>query len=213
MNIMLINGSPKPNGSASGAILNELRDYLPGHTISECAFHAASTLTPALADALAAQDVLVFAFPLYVDAIPSHLLRILVQLEDKWKNADVDQQVFAVVNAGFYEGRQCAYALRMIKSWCETCRLRYGRGVGIGAGGMLPGLANVPAGRGPRRNFTIALKELAQSIDCRTGGEDIFVVPNFPRFLYIKFAHMGWRMQARQNGIRPKQLGVRRPLS
>jgi multimeric flavodoxin WrbA len=210
MNIMLINGSPKASGSASGAILNEFRDYLPGHTISECAFHAASTLSPALADALAAQDALVFAFPLYVDAIPSHLLRILVQLEDKWKNADVDQQVFAVVNAGFYEGRQCAHALRMIKSWCETTRLRWGRGVGLGGGGMLPGLMNVPAGRGPRKNFTNALKELAQSIDHCAGGEDIFAVPNFPRFLYMRFAHMGWRMQARKNGIRPKQLFTRK---
>ncbi len=210
MNIMLINGSPKPNGSTSGAILSELRDYLPGHTISECAFHAASALTPALADTLAAQDVLVFAFPLYVDAIPSHLLRILVQLEDKWKNADVDQQVFAIVNAGFYEGRQCVNALRMIKSWCEKCRLRYGRSVGIGAGGMLPSLVNVPAGHGPRKNFTKALRQLAQSIDDRVGGEDIFAVPNFPRFLYMKLAHMGWRMQARQNGLSPKQLFTRK---
>ena len=80
MKLMFINGSPKASGSASAEILNELKSYMDGNTVSECAFHANSRLTPGLIDEVAEQDVLIFAFPLYVDGIPSHLLRVLVEL-------------------------------------------------------------------------------------------------------------------------------------
>lgn len=70
MKLMLLNGSPKASGSASAAILNELNSYIEGYSVSQCAFHANSRLTPALIDEIAEQDVLVFAFPLYVDGIP-----------------------------------------------------------------------------------------------------------------------------------------------
>lgn len=208
MKLMLLNGSPKASGSASAAILNELNSYIEGYSVSQCAFHANSRLTPALIDEIAEQDVLVFAFPLYVDGIPSHLLRVLVELEKELQSRPWERVAYAVINAGFYEGRQCANALDMIKLWCEKAGVRWGRGIGIGGGGMLAGLSNVPAGKGPKKNSSSALAELANAVCEGRSGGNLFVVPSFPRFLYIAGGNMGWRMQANQNGLKTRDLSI-----
>lgn len=210
MKLMLINGSPKVSGSASAAILNELNSYMEGYTVSQCAFHGNSRLTPALLEELIEQDVLVFAFPLYVDGIPSHLLRILVELESEFKNRPHERVANAIVNAGFYEGQQCVNALDMMKLWCEKAGVRWGQGLGIGGGGMLAGLSNVPAGKGPKKNSSSALRELANAIGERKSGDNLFITPNFPRFLYIAGGNMGWRIQVRKNGFRVKDLSLQK---
>jgi multimeric flavodoxin WrbA len=210
MKLMFINGSPKAGGSASAEILKELQSYIPGHTVSECAFHAGGRLTPALIDEISEQDVLVFAFPLYVDGIPSHLLRVLVELEKELKSRPRERVAYAVVNAGFYEGRQCVNALDMMKLWCEKTGVRWGQGLGIGGGGMLAGLSNVPAGKGPKKNSSSALRELANAFWERKSGDNLFVTPNFPRFLYISGGNMGWRMQAKQNGLKIRDLSIQK---
>ncbi|HAW69762.1 MAG TPA: hypothetical protein DHD79_09105, partial [Firmicutes bacterium] len=82
---------------------------------------------------LAACDTLVFAFPLYVDGIPSHLLSCLSQMEGYLKPlASKEMRVYAIVNCGFYEGRQNQHALDMMQNWCAKTRLIWGHGLGIG---------------------------------------------------------------------------------
>ncbi len=210
MNLMLINGSPKASGSASAEILKELKSCIGGCTVSECAFHVNSKLTPALIDEIAVQDTLVFAFPLYVDGIPSHLLHVLVQLEEELKSRPRERTAYVVVNAGFYEGRQCVNALDMVKIWCEKAGVCWGQGAGIGGGGMLAGLSNVPAGKGLKKNSSPALRKLADAICEGKSGENEYVTPSFPRFLYITGGNMGWRMQVKKNGLKVSDLSLRK---
>ncbi len=80
MKIAFINGSPKIKGSASACILKDLKLFLNNNIISEYNFNK-KKLTLKQMEELARCDILVFAFPLYVDGIPSHLLNCLIQLE------------------------------------------------------------------------------------------------------------------------------------
>lgn len=206
MKISLINGSPKRKNSASGVILDELKSYLGGHAVTEYAFHAGDPPTQSQLEALLGQDALILAFPLYVDGIPSHLLRGLIEMEACFKSRLSELMVYTVVNSGFYEGKQSRNALDMMKSWCEKARVKWGQGVGIGGGGMLAGLGNVPSGHGPRKNPSLALRELAGNAAEGQYAEDLFVSPNFPRFFYRAAAEMGWRAQIKQNGLTAKDL-------
>lgn len=206
MNILFLDGSPKTQNSASGHFLEGLHEILgSGHTITQ---HNARKDDPAeVAHQLMTTDALVIAFPLYVDGIPSHLLFFLEALQRQLSGKESKAMVYTLCNNGFYEARQTALALQMVKVWCEKSGLLWGKGIGIGAGGMA--LA-APVGRGPFAGLGKEFQALAKLITQRESAQDSFSQPNFPRFLYKTMAHVGWRRMARQNGVSGKAMGRQR---
>lgn len=211
MKIALINGSPKVKNSASECVLKSLKSLLPvENEIMEYHFRT-SKLKDHDLEQISESNVLVFAFPLYVDGIPSQLLNCLYQMETLFKTKPAKiMTVYSLVNSGFYEGRQNALALEMMKNWCEKAGLVWRQGLGIGGGGMLPMLSGVPDEKGPKKNFSMALKTIADSISTGTSAADIFISPNFPRFAYKLGAEMGWRQQIKANGLTQKDLFAKR---
>lgn len=206
MKITLINGSPKIKDSASGMLLDELKSLRGNDDITE--YNLRTSILPSKMDLeeLAQQDAAVFAFPQYVDAIPSQLLNCLCQLENYFITHPSNLTVYAIVNCGFFEGNQNRHALEIMKNWCVRSGLRWGQGIGIGGGGMLSGLQNVPAGKGLRKNFSAALNRFSEQITVGTSAEDSYVSPNIPRIAYKVGAEMEWRRQIKANGLSEKDL-------
>jgi multimeric flavodoxin WrbA len=211
MKIALINGSPKNMESASGCLLQELKKFLgDDKEIAEYSFRKPQ-LNEEEMEQVAESNVLVFAFPLYVDGIPSHLLSCIMQLESFLSTIkEKDIVVYTLVNCGFFEGHQTALAIEMMKNWCKKAGLRWGQGIGMGAGGMLQSVKNVPAGYGPKKDLGEALSKLVKNISERSSGEDIFITANFPRFLYKLAAEMGWRKSIKANGLKTRDLHLRK---
>ncbi len=94
----------------------------------------------------------------------------------------------------------------MMKSWCEKSHVKWGQGIGIGGGGMIANLSNVPSGHGPRKNTSLALRELTKNVTEKKSAEDLFINPNFPRLLYKIMAEANWRKEVKQNGLTTKDL-------
>lgn len=207
MKIALINGSPKVKNSTSEYILKTLKAQLPkGHEIIEHHFRI-STVGNIDLEQLTDCDALVFAFPLYVDGLPSHLIKTLYEMEKLLKGRPTKKTtVYSLVNSGFYEGHQNAIALDIMKNWSEKARLSWGQGLGIGGGGMLLQMAGMPEGQGPKKNFGEALKVMANNIATDTSADNLFISPNFPRFAYKLAAEMGWRQQGKANGLKAGDL-------
>lgn len=207
MRILLLDGSPKVKDSASAYLLKALEERLPDQQVT---WQNARKFEPeALAAAIADADALVIAFPLYVDSIPSHLLRLLEAMQPSLAEAQEKPMVYAIVNSGFYDARQNHIALAMIRIWAEKCGCVYGQGLAIGAGGM----AQVaPLGQGPATSMGKRMDVLAQSVLSGNAGEDLYTEPNFPRFLYKTMAHIGWRSEAKKNGVTRSQIKRRLPL-
>ncbi len=207
LRIALINGSPKTKNGASGCLLEDLKVLLKDNEISEYRLR-----TPQLekAEEVISHDVLVFSFPLYVDGIPSHLLYCLEELREQLKEHKADIQVYAICNAGFYEGHQNQYALQILKNWCSKSGFIWGQGIGIGGGGMVASLKNVPHGKGPKKKISLALDALADNILQRRSANNIYVNPGIPRFLYKFGGEMGWRRTIKANGLKTKDLFMRR---
>lgn len=207
MKIALINGSPKVKNSASESFLLSVKNLLPNeYEMMEYHF-----MTPFLStndlEQIAESDVLVFAFPLYVDGLPSQLIHCIHQMEIYFKiRSSREITAYALVNCGFYEGHQCAIAMDIMKNWCVKAKITWGQGLGIGGGGMLQSLAKVPDGKGLKKNFSKGIKAITSSIAARTTAEDMFISPNFPRIAYKIGAEMGWRKQIKANGLKPKDL-------
>lgn len=212
MEIAFISGSPKIKDSASEYILQELKVFLENDNNTICEYHF---IKPKLSieemEQLKECNVLVFAFPLYVDGVPSHVLNCLIQLEMFLiATKEKDITVYCLVNCGFYEGYQNTLAIEIMENWCAKAGVKWGQGVGIGAGGMLTAIKNVPIGHGPKKNLGKALKQLSNNILKRDSEENIFITANFPRFLYKLSAEIGWRKLIKSNGLKRKDLFLRK---
>ncbi|BCN31240.1 hypothetical protein [Anaeromicropila herbilytica] len=211
MQIALINGSPKYKNSASEVILEDLEECLkknPNIKVTHFSF-----LKPQIDQkdikSLFSCNCWVFAFPLYVDGIPSHLLNCMIQLEKyigAHPNVPKTIHVYGISNSGFHEGKQNIIAIEILKNWCIKSGLIWGQGLGVGAGGMLAGLKKVPLGHGPKKNLGKAFEPFVSNIVHRKSEEIIVTSANFPRLAYKIAAEFGWRKQIKANGLKRKDI-------
>ena len=231
MKIAMISGSPKASGSASMYLLSQLEALLQGDEITIVPADALMRLKDETEREkrireMLGRDAIVLSFPLYFDAIPSNLLLFMQEAEriiesmpqSASAEIDVDGEMYVhktvlhvIVNNGFYESSQNKTAIEMAHIWGNKCGFKRGSDIAVGAGGMVQ---MAPMGKGPMHNLGAAMKELAGDIRSfgskKTGSRDnsevILVEPNFPRFLYIQCAHMGWHQMAKKNGLRAKDI-------
>lgn len=209
MKIALINGSPKTKNSASKSLLDDLKNYFPPQTqITEFAFHTPE-LSQDILQELYQADAWIFAFPLYVDGIPAHLLSCLICLDNskQQEKSGKEIHIYGIVNCGFYEGIQAEYALQILQNWCSKTGYLWGGGIGVGGGGGLAQMPKTESGHGPREPIDHALALLAGKILTSDSAENSYVSVAFPRFLYKMGAQFGWRQMIRANGGRAKDLG------
>lgn len=135
MKTIYINCSPKKKLSASGYLISVQKLLTPGSARVFQLRHSngGGEILKALEDA----DNVVFAMPLYVDAVPSHVLGFLKRMENWCLEHRKHLTVWSITNNGFIEGRQSEPVLRILENFCSRADLHYGGGIGIGGGVML----------------------------------------------------------------------------
>jgi len=205
MKIALINASPKVGASSSRTLMGMLSKTL------SCNYETVELHKPSLSDeqlaVLSDCEAWVFAFPLYIDSIPSHLLSCMCQLEEQMQNKNVC--VYAMVNCGFYEGHQTESALAVMENWCIRSGFTWGMGIGFGGGGGLGFLEAVPAGHGPLTSLGKIQTALSEAIEQGRSCQNLTTSIDFPRFLYKLGAEQMWKQQCASNGLKPKDLDRR----
>lgn len=154
----------------------------------------------ALTEKLAGAKTIVLGTPLYVDGLPSSVLRVLRALE---QYSPGGKRIYAVANMGLYESTQIRNLLGMVRRWCDQAGYDYGGGVAIGAGEMF---GTVSPEHLPGKPAVARLKRLAGAIDHGESIPDAYADPLFPRAAYILAANASWPKNARRNGLEPKDL-------
>ena len=81
MKIGIINGSPRGGKSNSEILIKYLCSLLEGHQINKY-YSFSSKIDSEIKSEIHNADALIFAFPLYVDIIQSHLLDTIVIFEE-----------------------------------------------------------------------------------------------------------------------------------
>lgn len=204
MKITVINGSPKAVKSNSEILGNYLSSLLKENEIKKY-YSIYFKLNDKIKNEIYNSDVLIFLFPLYVDGIPSNLLKLLVEFE-KEKVIKSGSKIYCVVNNGFYEGKQNHLAILQMKNWCKKVQAKWGQGVGVGGGELLPYLKKCKLGKGPLKNLGIALEKFSDNILNLKSDEDIYINPNWLRILYFVQGSISWILKARKNNLRVREL-------
>jgi hypothetical protein len=135
MYIVILNGSPKKKRSASRFFSNILRTMLFGCSITEYA--VGHTPYDTIFEGLKTADAALITVPLYVDSIPSHVLRFLDRAEQFCACNACHFTLYVISNSGFIPGRGNEAHLDQYKCWCARSGIVYGGGLGIGGGVML----------------------------------------------------------------------------
>ena len=149
---------------------------------------------------------LVLCMPLYVDGLPSQLIRLMQLMQNRYEGNM--KKVYVLANMGLYETAQLVNLFEAAKQWCRKMDFEYCGGLGVGAGELVGGFMEmVPFGKWPTKKIRDGMNALSQAIDSSGKTEDILRGPDrFPRFLYVAIANSGWKRMAKHNGITEKDL-------
>ncbi|MBQ6425999.1 MAG: hypothetical protein IJJ92_04325 [Clostridia bacterium] len=135
MKTVFINCSPKKRFCASAYFLFLQKLFVGGKKVTE------KLCTPADHDRILTQirdaQTVVFGLPLYVDSVPSHVLRFLEKMEAYCIENGLHLRVYCIANNGFIEGKQNEPLMQAFEHFCARAGLEWGGGVGIGGGVML----------------------------------------------------------------------------
>ncbi len=206
MKIALINGSPRVKESNSAVLLSDLKEIIYNKNSDIKELKVNKNIFNNL-DCIYDCDTLIFAFPLYVDGLPANFLKFLIECEKHFKlKPKKNIIVYTIVNCGFFEGNQTHIAISIIENWCKKVGFTFGQGVGVGGGEMLNLTKSIPLGHGPKKNLGRALNNLGTNILNNCCDENIFISPNFPRFMFKLFGNIMWGKMAKQNGLTTKDL-------
>lgn len=204
MKIIIINGSPKTIKSNSEILGNYLFPLLKENNIKKY-YSIYFQLNDKTKNEIYNSDVLIFIFPLYVDGIPSNLLKLLVNFE-KENVVRPKTKIYCIVNNGFYEGKQNFLALLHMKNWCKKVNAKWGQGIGIGSGELLPYLKKFKLGQGPLKNLEKILNRFSRNILTLNSDKNIYINPNWPKSLYFIQGSISWILKARKNNIKIREL-------
>ena len=218
MNILLVNGSPRRGKANSRIILDEMRKRLgEGHGYRMVEPMVTATASEADLDV----DLIIIAFPLYIDCLHSQLLRWLISAEqllagNQGPTATRRPAMIAIANNGFYEGVQNRGALDILVNFCVRTRIEWRGGAGIGSGEMMTHLRDAPDAMVIKRPVSRLLDDMASLAAAVETGDPAgeppphrFATHNFPWITYKMAGHAGWKKQARENGLKPRALFAR----
>ena len=207
MKICMINGSPKTGESNSGIILDKLNKLLKEKNEVKIYSHNFEHFTGETYKEIILMDVIVLAFPLYGDSIPSYTLKMLVELEKTIKQERANKLIlYSIVNNGFYEGKQNHVVFEILRHWCEHSGVQFGGGIGQGSGELLGVMKNNPLTKILFYKLYRSLVLLEKKIELKEPFEVILLNPYFPRSLYMMSGKLYFQFRAYRNGLSKKDI-------
>ena len=203
--IVLLNGSMRNVKGNSAKFASKLKEQLKADPETIDLKDHMSDM-PGLVHELEKTETIVLCMPLYVDGLPSQMIRLMETFRKEYRGAGA--RIYLLANMGLYESRQLRNLFSAVRRWCAEMDFEYCGGLGISAGELLGTL--VKSGsfeKGSTKKVALGTFCLAEAVNSRTCMDDYFAEPHgFPRWLYILIANTNWNRLAKKAGIRPKDL-------
>ena len=214
---VLLVGSPRTTKSSSAALGNYLLEQLASRGATTQTFQIYTTLRApqamaALREAVVAADLVVLAFPLYIDSLPAPVIATLEHLAADRAKRSAGGKLVALTNCGFPEAHHCANALAVCAGFAREAGLAWAGGMALGAGeGVVHGTPLRELGgmaRSVRRALDMAAADLAAGRPIPPAASELLTKPIIPSWLYRLVGSFTWVRMSRQHGAQ-HQLALR----
>jgi multimeric flavodoxin WrbA len=212
--VLLVNGSPRGRESVSQTLVDFLNKKLTALSVETEMLHVISPVHPKekverFHQMMDSADSVVLVFPLYVDHIPSGLMKFLedFSLYRKSHPSVKTQSLMAVVNSGFPEASQNDNAVAVCRRFAESEEFDWLGGLTLGGGGVVPAGSDLEKAGGRVFKITKALEAAALCLaDAQNEPlpESVLMEirkPLFPHWFYRFMADWGFKSNARKNGV------------
>jgi multimeric flavodoxin WrbA len=206
---LLLIGSPKASGGTSRVIADHLAQRLEEIHIEVEIRHIGQAIDSGkegeLLEAIERSEAVVLLSPLYIDSLPSGVIRLFeIFLERKGKNGGGNKPFYAIINSGAPESIQSTVALEICVLFARDTGFTWNGGAALGGGAMLEGKTLEESG-GRSKNLRAGLALLAVSVSLGGGlskhARDLIGRPMVPKFLYVYYGNKLWRKTAEGNGV------------
>lgn len=213
-NILLLIGSPKSSSSTSESLGNYLilrleefglsveKDYIYKRIRKE---EGQKELLSKVNNA----DLIILAFPLYIDCLPAGVIKTLELIANHRKSLNNPKKIGFVVliNCGFPEAEQNNTAVEICKIFAREVGFEWKGALALGMGGAIGGRPLEERGgmvRNVKKGYFIAAKALAEGRDIPEEAIELVAKRFMPITLYSKMGNLGWNRQAKKFGARKK---------
>ncbi|MBS4535313.1 NAD(P)H-dependent oxidoreductase [Clostridium sp. D2Q-14] len=208
--VILLIGSPRGVYSTSSVLGNYILKKLEEQNFKTEVLHIHSQLKSQskreqLLDKIENVDLILLAFPLYVDTLPAPVIRTfeLIAENISEKQQERTQKLIAIVNCGFPEASHNRYALATCEQFALETGMQWIGGLSLGMGGAISGKSLDKLG-GMVTNVKKSLDLVSESIikDEKISEKAIeyMAKPLLPsKWLYTFMGSISWRIQALKN--------------
>jgi hypothetical protein len=210
---LLLVGSPRGFKSTSASIGTYLMDKLSaGFEVERIHIQAAIRSQASQGDMLqkaTGSNLLILAFPLYVDCLPAPVIAELELLADQRKNAETpkNQRLVAIVNCGFPEASQNNTALAICRRFASETGIEWAGGLSLGGGGAISGTKLEDAGfvaQNARKAVGLAAEDLLEGRAISSEAVDLMAKMQIPKWLYLFLGNRGWKKMAKKYGCQDR---------
>jgi hypothetical protein len=210
---VLFIGSPHGFNSTSNSLGIYLLDKLQSGGYETSKIHAQAAVhnqekQVKMLSQVADSDLLILAFPLYVDSLPSGLILALEKIAEDRKKTEPTKHtgVLAIVNNGFPDSKQNATAIAICKQFANETGFEWVGGLTMGAGAMINGmpLEKAPMIKNIKKSLDLTAKSLIDDSPLPDEAMQLMAKPVMPKFILTMFANMGWKNMAKPYGNQKK---------
>jgi multimeric flavodoxin WrbA len=210
--VVLLVGSPRTRKSTSyslGGYLVERMTHLASiqvETIHLYTVLRSKEKMRGLMEAVDAADVILLAFPLYVDSLPAPVIEAMERITVHRHEAMEDRPALFAANAncGFPEAAHCETALAICEVFARQAGFTWAGYLALGAGEGLVHGAQLAGASGPavviRQALDMAAAALAEGRGIPASVAAVLAKPIIPRWAYRIMGSVGWKLQAKKFG-------------
>jgi multimeric flavodoxin WrbA len=149
-------------------------------------------------------DLIILAFPLYVDSLHSQVIETLelIAEHEKTKHEVGKKSFVAIANSGFPGAQHNDTALAVCRLFAKQAGFNWAGGLAMGGGGMIAGVPLAEMGgqaRNQKKALEIAAEALARGEPIPEDAVVLMSKLGFPRRLYLWMGNRGWKQEAKKH--------------
>jgi multimeric flavodoxin WrbA len=209
-NAVLLVGSPRTRKSTSASLGGYLFERLNARGVECQAIQVYTSLNSAermdeMYTSLHGADLVVQAFPLYVDSLPAPVIAALekISARDEWDSTS--KRFAAIANCGFPGAAHNNTALAICSEFARQNGWQWLGGLSLGAGeGLVHGTPlNELDGRAipMKQALDLAAEALALGNPIPKASQELLAKPIIPNWMYTLQGRYGWRQAAKPYGM------------